>query len=134
MITHEQIVRLIAAANAAREHAFAQISQYRVGAAVLTEDGSIITGANIEPSLLHLSCCAERVALFAAFAQGHRVIQALVLVTQDGATPCGTCRQCIYELCGQIYLIIATPDGVYRQFVIEQLLPEPFNTHMSCGC
>lgn len=134
MITKDQIIQLIAAAAAAREHAFAHISQYSVGAAVLAENGTIITGANIEPQVLHLACCAERVALFSAFAQGHHAIQALALVTQDGATPCGTCRQCIYDLCGQIPIIVAKPDGVYRQYTLEQLLPEPFNKYRSCGC
>ena len=133
MITNDQIEQLIAAAAAAREHAFARFSGRHVGAAVLTDQGEIISGANCEQSTIR-SYCAERVALCTAFAAGNRSVSALAVVSQEGVTPCGACRQAIYDFCGNITVIVARVDGSYICYQLDQLLPNPYSVHISCGC
>ncbi len=88
---------LVSAARAAREKAYAPYSRYQVGAAVQTVEGRVFTGCNIENASYGLSICAERTAIFAAVAAGAREITAVALVTADGGTPCGACRQVLAE-------------------------------------
>ncbi len=122
---------LVKAAFAAMENAYAPYSNYHVGAAILTNDDKIIIGANVENASYGATNCAERTALFAAYAQGYRQedIKGLAIVS-DGeilAGPCGICRQVISELMGHqtpIYLANATKNKTTN---IEELLPMSFS-------
>jgi cytidine deaminase len=89
---------LIALAMGARERAYAPYSHYFVGAAVLAEDGSVTLGCNVENASYPATICAERVALTGAVAQGKRKLKAIAVVTRDGGSPCGICRQVMSEL------------------------------------
>jgi cytidine deaminase len=117
-----------------RDRAHAPYSRYRVGAAVLTEDGSVIGGCNVESASYGLTCCAERVALFRAIAEGHRRFTALAVATEDGSAPCGACRQVIHELCGEIPVFILDAQGHCRETTSTELLPDAFGlSHTEIG-
>lgn len=118
---------LIEAAKKVRKNAHAIYSNYKVGAAVLTIDDSIITGCNVESSSYGLTCCAERVALFSAVANGHNKFKALAVITEDGGTPCGACRQVIWDLCGDIPIYIADENGNIEETTSKELLPNAFD-------
>lgn len=118
--------QLIAAARSARQQAYAPYSNYHVGAAVLTMDGDIIAGCNVENASYGGTICAERVALTAAVAQGKRQFSAIAVVTEDGASPCGLCRQVMYELGPQMDVFIADGDSNVRTTTVKALLPEAF--------
>jgi len=128
--SEEIIKKLISTALDARKNSYSPYSKFSVGAAVLTDDDKIISGTNIENISFGLACCAERVALFKAVSEGHKKFKALAVVTDDGSTPCGACRQVILELCGDIPIIIATPDYKYEVINLSTLLPRPFSTHV----
>lgn len=119
--------RLVRAAAQARKSAYAPYSRFRVGAAVLTEDGSVYTGANIENASYGLSHCAERVAIHKAVSEGHRKIDTVAVVVngEEPAMPCGACRQVMAEF-GVRKVIVATPGGKSRTRSLKQLLAEPF--------
>ncbi|MCH7496680.1 MAG: cytidine deaminase [Candidatus Marinimicrobia bacterium] len=119
---------LIRQARTARERARAPYSGYPVGAAVLTAGGSIHLGCNVESGAFSTTICAERVAIFAALAAGEHTFQALAVVSRDGATPCGACRQVIHEQCGEIPIhVVGDEDTSSAQFTTSQLLPNPFD-------
>ncbi|MDE0070531.1 MAG: cytidine deaminase [Caldilineaceae bacterium] len=118
--------QLIAVARSARRQAYAPYSSYHVGAAVLTLGGDIIAGCNVENASYGGTICAERVALTAAVAQGKRQFSAIAVVTEDGASPCGLCRQVMYELGPQMDVFIADGDGNVRTTTVKALLPEAF--------
>ncbi|NUL81395.1 MAG: cytidine deaminase [Armatimonadetes bacterium] len=119
---------LIEAAKAARLQAYAPYSNYLVGAAIVCEDGSIHTGANVENSIYGLSVCAERVAIWSAVAEGRRRITKLALVTADGGFPCGACRQVLFEFADPAGcpVLIADLQGNVRRTDVNALLPEGF--------
>ena len=117
---------LIQHAHLAQERAKAPYSNYTVGAALLTENNTIILGCNIESKAYPTTLCAERVAIFSALAQGHKKFRALALVTQDGAFPCGSCRQIIHEYASNISLYISNSSNKYVTHSISDLLPYPF--------
>jgi len=120
--------RLIAAALAARQSAYAPYSQFKVGAALLTADGSIVTGANVENASYGLTTCAERVAVHTAVAGGRRTFQAIALATSGGCAPCGACRQVLSEFCEDllILLIDTERDNAVVDVTLAQLLPYRF--------
>lgn len=126
--------RLIAAAKASRSRAYAPYSKFRVGAAVLTEDGSIFTGANIENASYPVSHCAERVAIHKAVSEGHRRLRTVAVVADgdEPAMPCGACRQVMAEF-GVRRVIVATPRGRRRVRTLRALLPEPFTPERLLG-
>jgi len=117
---------LIKQALIARNRAASPYSQYRVGAAILTEDNTVILGCNVESKAYPTTLCAERVAIFSAIAQGHRKFSAMALVTEDGAFPCGSCRQIIHEYAGNIPIYISNGSNEYITKTISELLPYPF--------
>lgn len=119
---------LIAAALQARELAYAPYSRFQVGAAVLTSTGRIFRGGNIENAAYPMTICAERVALFSAFAHNERTIVALAVVTptEDVASPCGACRQVITELAPQSTIILLNLAGLQRRTTPAELLPHGF--------
>jgi cytidine deaminase len=122
----EIIDKLVKEAINARTKAYIPYSTYAVGAALLTHDGTIITGANIKGGSFSLVCCAERIALLKALFDGHRMFTALAVATEDGATPCGSCRQIIHELCNNMPIIITKTDQTYTILTINELFPHPF--------
>ena len=121
---------LIAAARAAREHAHAPFSKFRVGAAVRTKSGRIFAGCNIENASYGLTLCAERVAIFKAMSEGEREFDAIAVVTDaDVLTPpCGACRQIIWEFCGDVPVILANLRGKIERERSLNLLPRPFDS------
>ena len=117
---------LIIEAIVAQKRAEAPYSDYPVGAALLTTDNSVILGCNIESKAYPTTLCAERVAIFSAISQGYKHFSAMALITYDGAFPCGSCRQIIYEYAGNISLYIAKELDNYVIQTISDLLPYPF--------
>ena len=120
--------RLIKEARLVQQRARAPYSGYQVGAAILTGSGEIYPGCNIESDAFPTTICAERVAIFAAIAAGANSFKALAIATHDGGMPCGSCRQVIYEQCGEIPIYIINLDSSTQQeFTTSQLLPYPFD-------
>ena len=117
---------LIENAVSMKNSARAPYSKYRVGAALAVENGKIITGCNIEISNYSLTCCAERVALFSAIAQGYEKFHAIAVATDNGGSPCGSCRQVIFELCGNIPVFIVDGNNDIKEYSSEELLPNAF--------
>lgn len=119
---------LVARAVAARQRAYAPYSNYRVGAAVLTDNGRIFTGCNVENAVYPLTLCAERVAISKAISEGATGILAVVVATENGGTPCGSCRQVMREFgAPDMPVYIARTDGTFRIRTLDQLLPESFS-------
>lgn len=120
---------LVQAATGAREQAYARYSGFRVGAAVRTGDGRIVTGGNVENASFGLAMCAERVAIHAAVADGEKDFTAIAIVSQGGAAPCGACRQVLAEFCDEltIYLVDADDPAAVRETSLAVLLPERFD-------
>ena len=116
-------------ARDARELAMAPFSRFKVGAALLTVDGEIITGCNIESATYGLTLCAERIAVFKAVSEGFRKFSAIAVVTGAKAVtpPCGSCRQVLWELCGDIWVHLADLKGHKKTLRLSTLLPEPFD-------
>ena len=118
---------LLSAAMKAREHAYAPYSDYKVGAAVLSESGSIYPGCNVENGVYTLGQCAERVAIQTMVASGETKIVALLLATENAATPCGACRQVISEFANsQTPIYIADKNGIVEETTVGALLPKAF--------
>jgi cytidine deaminase len=120
--------RLVAAARRARANAYAPYSRFAVGAALLTEDGTVFTGANVENASLGLTICAERSAVVAAVAAGRRRFRALALVAGRGepASPCGACRQVLHEFAPGLPIRMVAADGRVRDTTLRELLPLGF--------
>ena len=121
--------RLIRAAGFARENAHPPYSGFKVGAALEDSGGRIHTGCNIENASYGLTVCAERVALWKAMSEGMRTFRRIAVVTAAGklTTPCGACRQLLWEFCGNIEVILANLQGDVRVIPLQDLLPEPFD-------
>ncbi len=119
--------KLIDAARLAQKHSYSPYSKYKVGAAVLTDDNTIISGCNVESSSYGLTCCAERTALFSAIGKGYRKFKALAVITENGGTPCGACRQVIWDLCGDIPIYITDEKGKVDETTSKALLPKAFD-------
>ncbi|MAG57239.1 MAG: cytidine deaminase [Planctomycetes bacterium] len=117
---------LVAAARAARDHAYCPYSNFAVGAAVATSDGTVFTGVNVENASYGLTICAERVALSAAVAAGHRTFAALAIASPRGASCCGACRQFIREFATSLPIYLAAAEGDWSETDIADLLPESF--------
>ncbi len=127
MLTDEMRETLIQKALHARDWAYAPYSDYAVGAAVLTESGKIYDGVNIENAVYPLTMCAERVAIFKAVSQGEKSFQAVAVVTRNGGTPCGSCRQVMAEFGMDTVVLIADTDGtLLAEYTVADLLPDAF--------
>ncbi len=118
--------KLIKSALEAQKKSVSPYSQYPVGVALLTENGEIIHGCNIESKAYPTTLCAERVAIFSAIAQGYPKFTAMAIVTKDGGMPCGACRQIISEFAGNIPLYIGSSESDFKINTIDKLLPDPF--------
>lgn len=112
------------AAQQAQANAYAPYSHFRVGAAILA-DGRIFAGCNVENAAYPVGICAERAALAQAVANGCQKLEALVLVTDSPATPCGMCRQALVEFNSELRILMVC-EQVEAQATLGQLLPDPF--------
>jgi cytidine deaminase len=127
MLSKTQREELISAAKGAQASAYAPYSKYRVGAALLTTSGKVYLGANVENAAYPDSICAERVAIFKAVTEGERTFQAIAVVTKDGGTPCGSCRQVLAEFALEAQVLIANENQVLvREATVSELLPGAF--------
>ena len=123
---------LVSAAREAAANAYCPYSNYPVGAAVLTLDGQVYTGCNVENATYGLTVCAERVAVLKALSEGIRRFTEIAIVTAAPklTPPCGACRQILWEFCGNITLHLANQAGQYRRLKLATLFPSPFeNSH-----
>jgi len=120
---------LLAAALAAREHAFAPYSHFRVGAALEDLEGRIHTGCNVENATYGLTVCAERVAVFKAISEGVRKFRRVAVAadTESPTPPCGACRQILWEFCGDIEIVLVNPRGKIETYQLKDLFPKPFD-------
>ncbi|HEX3644215.1 MAG TPA: cytidine deaminase [Vicinamibacterales bacterium] len=125
-------VDLVAAARRAREHADAAFSHFKVGAALEAGDGSVITGCNIENATYGLTICAERVAMFKAISEGHRVFTRIAIVadTEAPTPPCGACRQILWEFGGNLDVQLANLTEEKGRHHLKDLLPLPFDARL----
>lgn len=123
---------LVAAATLARTRAQARYSGFKVGAALETSDGDVVTGCNVENATYGLTLCAERVALVKALSDGHTVFTRIVVVadTESPTPPCGPCRQLLWEYCGDIDVLLANLERTTATLRLSDLLPMPFDARL----
>jgi len=119
-------LELIDLAAQARERAYAPYSNYAVGAALRGKSGRVYTGCNVENAVYSLTICAERNALFKAVSEGEREFVALAVVTGNGGSPCGSCRQALAEFGPDLPVLIATPGKLVAVQTVAELLPRAF--------
>ena len=119
---------LVEKAIEAKSNALPKYSNFYVGAALLTEDGKIYTGCNVESSSYSLTMCAERTAIFKAISEGERNFKAIAVAHDhdDFISPCGACRQVISDLCGDIDIILLKENGKTKVIKTSELLPLAF--------
>ncbi len=130
VLTKQEMDRLLDLAEEARNHAYSPYSHYSVGAALLTADGQVYQGCNIENAGFTPTICAERTAFFKAIYDGHRAFRAVAVIAtgEEMGFPCGVCRQVMAEFCDKDFLII-TANGDRTKVDVstfEQLLPHSF--------
>jgi cytidine deaminase len=127
--------RLVEAARRARERAVAPYSGFKVGAALLTKDGRVYGGCNVENASYGLTVCAERVALLKALSEGEREFAMIAVVadTDRPTPPCGPCRQLLWEYCGDIPVVMANLTAVTMRHQMRELLPLPFDGQLVPG-
>lgn len=122
------INELINNAIKAREHSYSPYSKFKVGAALKAKNGKVFTGCNIENSSYGLSICAEREAVFKAISSGEKDLDTIVVVTDSNKliTPCGACRQVIWEFSKNLTIVVVNLKGKKKKFKIKELLAHPF--------
>jgi cytidine deaminase len=118
---------LVAQAIEARKNAYAPYSNYQVGAALLAESGQIYTGCNVENAVYPLTICAERAAVVKAVSEGERSFVAIAVASENGGSPCGSCRQVLREFGEKTVVLIADTTGDYRETSVADLLPDSFS-------
>jgi cytidine deaminase len=125
-------VDLMAAARRAREHADAAFSHFKVGAALETVDGTVFTGCNIENATYGLTMCAERVAMYKALSEGHRVFTRIAIIadTEAPTPPCGACRQILWEFGGNLEILLGNLTEEKGKHQLKNLLPLPFDARL----
>lgn len=127
VLTNNLRRRLIDAAMTARQRAYSPYSGYAVGAALLAASGAVYSGCNIEIASYGATVCAERTAAFKAVSEGERAWRAIVVVTSNGAAPCGICRQVLYEFAPALTVVVADAQGgVVWEGPLGDLLPQGF--------
>lgn len=126
-LTDDQRHHLIQAAIKARQQAYVPYSHFPVGAAILTGDGQVFTGCNVEIASFGATVCGERTAAVKAVSEGARDFRAVVVVTQNAVSPCGICRQMLFEFGPNMAVILVDPEGrVSWEGTLDQLLPLGF--------
>ncbi|HZY85470.1 MAG TPA: cytidine deaminase [Gemmataceae bacterium] len=126
---------LVEAARAVRLHAHAPFSRFQVGAALLTKEGRVFTGCNVENATYGLTVCAERVAVWKAVSEGYRAFTRVAVVadTAEPTPPCGACRQILWELGGDLEVILANLEAPKALYRMRDLLPHPFDARLLGG-
>jgi cytidine deaminase len=129
MLTSDERERLIAAAKEARQWAYAPYSNYAVGAALLSKSGRTYEGVNVENAVFPMTICAERVAVFKAVSEGEHDFEAIAVVTRNGGSPCGACRQVLAEFGLDTVVLIADETGqLVSELTVGDLLPGAFGS------
>jgi cytidine deaminase len=124
--------KLLDAARQARLRAHAPYSKFLVGAALLTNDGHVVTGCNVENASYGLTICAERVAAFKAISEGHHSFSLIAVVadTETFTPPCGACRQVLWELCGDVLVVLGNLGDASESYQLRELLPHAFDARL----
>ena len=117
---------LIELAGKARKKAYTPYSHYKVGAALLGKSGIVYTGCNVENASYGHTVCAERTAVLKAVSEGETEFEAIAVVTKNGGSPCGACRQVLSEFAPKLTIYIADKNGKYRTTTLQKLLPDSF--------
>jgi len=126
-LTKHEKQALIDLANTARQRAYAPYSHYSVGAALRTKTGRLFTGVNVENAAYPQTMCAERVAIFKAVSEGEKEFEVITIVTDNGGSPCGGCRQVMAEFGLDTIILLADGNGkLVKQTTVGELLPEAF--------
>jgi cytidine deaminase len=126
-LTSEERQALIDLGNTARQRAYAPYSNYPVGAALRTKTGRIYTGVNVENAAYPHTMCAERVAIFKAISDGEKEFEVISVVTDNGGSPCGGCRQVMAEFALDMIVLMADGNGkLIKETTVRELLPEAF--------
>ncbi|MEA3501091.1 MAG: cytidine deaminase [Candidatus Marinimicrobia bacterium] len=121
---------LIKKAIQARKNSHSPYSNFKVGAALLGKSGKIFVGTNVESSSYGLTVCAERNSIAAGIVRGEKKFSTLVIVSEDGVTPCGACRQVIYDICGNIEVVLVNKKGkIVNTVTSKELLPFAFSNN-----
>ncbi len=128
MINKDAAAKLVDLAVEAQKNAYAPYSNYKVSAALLAKSGKIFTGVNVENAVYPMTICAERAAVVSAVSAGEKDFEAIVVVTRDAGTPCGSCRQVLAEFGLDIIVIIADDQGkIHQTTTVGDLLPNSFS-------
>jgi len=132
-LTNEERQALIDLANTARQRAYVPYSNYPVGSALRTKTGRIYTGVNVENAAYPQTMCAERVAIFKAISDGEKEFEVISVVTDNGGSPCGGCRQVMAEFALDMIVLMADGNGkLIKETTVKELLPEAFTPeHLS---
>jgi cytidine deaminase len=126
-LTDQERQHLIQLANEVRRNAYVPYSKYRVGAALRAKSGRVFTGVNVENAAYPTTMCAERTAVFKAVSEGEREFDVIAVVTDNGGSPCGSCRQVLAEFGLDIIVLIADGNGKLNyEMSVSELLPEAF--------
>jgi len=126
-LANQEKQALIDLANTARQRAYAPYSNYTVGSALRTKTGRIFTGVNVENAAYPQTMCAERVAIFKAVSEGEKEFEVITVVTDNGGSPCGGCRQVMAEFGLDTIVLLADGSGkLIKETTVRNLLPEAF--------
>ena len=126
-LSEQEKQSLVDLANTARQRAYAPYSHYPVGASLRTKTGRIFTGVNVENAAYPQTMCAERIAIFKAVSEGEKEFEVITVVTDNGGSPCGGCRQVIAEFGLDTIVILADGNGrIVKEMTVKELLPEAF--------
>jgi len=126
-LTAQERQHLIQLANEIRKNAYVPYSHYPVGAALRSKNGRVFTGVNVESAAYPTTMCAERTAVFKAVSEGEREFDVIAVVTDNGGSPCGSCRQVLAEFGLDIVVLIADGEGrLHHEVTLSDLLPEAF--------
>ena len=126
-LTPQEKQSLVDLANTARQRAYVPYSHYPVGSALRTSTGRIFIGVNVENAAYPQTMCAERVAMFKAVSEGEKEFELITVVTENGGSPCGGCRQVMAEFGLDTIVILADGSGrIVKETTVKELLPEAF--------
>jgi cytidine deaminase len=126
-LSNQEKQALIDLANTARQRAYVPYSNYPVGAALRTKTGRVFTGVNVENAAYPQTMCAERVAVFKAVSEGEKEFEVISVVTENGGSPCGGCRQVLAEFGLDTIVLLADRNGsLLKEMTVKELLPEAF--------
>lgn len=126
-LTQQEKQSLVDLANAARQRAYVPYSHYPVGASLRTKTGRVFTGVNVENAAYPQTMCAERIAIFKAVSEGEKEFEVITVVTDNGGSPCGGCRQVMAEFGLDTVVLLADGSGkIVKETSVRELLPEAF--------